>query len=77
PLIDNPLPAETGPAPFRHIPPARQAPAPLPGQDTVAICCDLLGMNTADIRRLIDERVLFGPADPAGPAPGPTARPDS
>lgn len=77
PLIDNPLPAETGPAPFRHIPPARQAPAPLPGQDTVAICRDLLGMNTADIRRLIDERVLFGPADPAGPAPGPTARPDS
>ena len=22
PLIDHPLPAETGPAPFRHIPPA-------------------------------------------------------
>lgn len=43
----------------------------------MAICRDLLGMNTADIRRLIDERVLFGPADPAGPAPGPTARPDS
>lgn len=59
PLIDNPLPAETGPAPFHHIPPARQAPAPLPGQDTVDICRDLLGMSDAEIRRLIDGRVLF------------------
>lgn len=65
PLIDNPLPAETGPAPFRHIPPARQAPAPMPGQHTVEICRDLLGMNPADIRRLIDDGVLSGPVDNA------------
>ena len=28
PLIDDPMPADTGPAPFRHIPPAPQRPAP-------------------------------------------------
>ncbi len=65
PLIENPLPAETGPAPYRHIPPARQAPAPRPGQDTVEICRNVLGMNTADIQRLIDDRVLFGATDDA------------
>ena len=65
PLIENPLPAETGPAPYRHIPPARQAPAPQPGQDTVEICRDVLGMTAADIRRLIDDGVLFGAADDA------------
>jgi len=65
PLIETPLPAETGPAPYRHIPSARQAPAPLPGQDTVEICRNMLGMNTADIRRLIDDRVLFDSADSA------------
>ncbi len=30
PLIDRPLPAETGSAPFRHIPPAPQRPTPVP-----------------------------------------------
>ncbi len=62
PLIERPLPTETGPAPFRNIPPAPQRPAPMPGQDTVAICRDLLGMSAAQTERLIDERVLFGPA---------------
>ncbi|WP_179293457.1 CaiB/BaiF CoA-transferase family protein [Mycobacterium intracellulare] len=62
PLIENPLPAETGPAPYRHIPAARRGPAPQPGQDTVEICRNVLGMNTTDIQRLIDDRVLFGPA---------------
>lgn len=65
PLIENPLPAETGPAPYRHIPSARQAPAPQPGQDTVEICRNVLGMNSADIQRLIDDRVLFAPTDNA------------
>jgi crotonobetainyl-CoA:carnitine CoA-transferase CaiB-like acyl-CoA transferase len=59
------LPAETGPAPFRHIPAARQAPAPLPGQDTVQICRELLNMNPAEIQRLIDDGVLSVPADTA------------
>ncbi len=61
PLIDHPLPAETGPAPFGHIPPARQGPAPQPGRDTREICRGLLGMSDAEIDRLITERVLFGP----------------
>jgi crotonobetainyl-CoA:carnitine CoA-transferase CaiB-like acyl-CoA transferase len=62
PLIDHPLPAETGPAPFLHIPPAPQRPAPLPGQDTRQICQNLLGMNTEETERLIADRVLFAPA---------------
>jgi crotonobetainyl-CoA:carnitine CoA-transferase CaiB-like acyl-CoA transferase len=61
PKIDRPLPAETGPAPFRHIPPAPQRPAPLPGQDTREICRNLLGMSTEETERLIHDRVLFGP----------------
>ncbi len=59
PLVDHPLPAETGPAPFRHIPPAPQRPAPLPGADTRQICRDVLGMSDEQTQRLIDERVLF------------------
>ncbi|WP_423202307.1 CoA transferase [Mycobacterium decipiens] len=65
PLIARPLPAETGPAPFRHIPQAPQRPAPQPGQDTVEICRKLLGMSSEETERLIDERALFGPADSA------------
>ncbi|ORW69163.1 acyl-CoA transferase [Mycobacterium saskatchewanense] len=61
PLIERPLPAETGPAPFRHIPPAPQRPAPLPGQDTRQICRDVLGMSPAETERLLADRVLFGP----------------
>lgn len=67
PLLDHPLPAETGPAPFRNIPPARQDPAPLAGQDTVEICRNLLGMTAADIQRLIDEGVLFAPPETPNP----------
>jgi crotonobetainyl-CoA:carnitine CoA-transferase CaiB-like acyl-CoA transferase len=62
PLIDHPLPAETGPAPFRHIPTAPRRPAPLPGQDTRDICRKLLRMSTEETERLIADRVLFGPA---------------
>jgi crotonobetainyl-CoA:carnitine CoA-transferase CaiB-like acyl-CoA transferase len=59
PLIDRPLPAETGPAPFRHIPPAPQRPAPLPGQDTREICHKILGMTSDETERLINDGVLF------------------
>lgn len=62
PLIERPLPAETGPAPFTHIPPARQRPAPQPGQDTREICRALLGMSDGEIDRLVTDGVLFGPA---------------
>ena len=65
PLIDHPLPAETGPAPFRHIPTAPRRPAPVPGQDTREICRELLGMSTEETERLIADRVLFEPAAPA------------
>lgn len=67
PLIESPLPAETGPAPYRHIPAARQAPAPLPGQHTVEICRSVLGMNPADIQRLIDDGVVSVPSEEADP----------
>ena len=65
PLFDHPLPAETGPAPFRHIPPAPQRPAPLPGQDTREICRKMLGMSTEETERLIADGVLFAPTDTA------------
>ncbi|OHV05532.1 CoA transferase [Mycobacterium talmoniae] len=63
PLIDHPLPAETGPAPFRHIPAAPQRPAPLPGQDTRAICKNVLGLEPARIEQLITDGVLFASDD--------------
>ncbi len=62
PLIARPLPAETGPAPFRHIPQAPQRPAPQAGQDTREICRKLLGMSPDETERLITDGVLFGPA---------------
>jgi crotonobetainyl-CoA:carnitine CoA-transferase CaiB-like acyl-CoA transferase len=62
PLIDHPMPAETGPAPFRHIPSACTRPAPLPGQDTLDICRNVLGMSAEETERLIADRVLFAPA---------------
>jgi crotonobetainyl-CoA:carnitine CoA-transferase CaiB-like acyl-CoA transferase len=59
PLFDHVLPAETGPAPFRHIPQAPHRPAPLPGQDTREICHKVLGMSSEETEQLIDARVLF------------------
>ncbi len=59
PLIEHPLPAETGPAPFRNIPVAPQRPAPLPGQDTRDICRTVLGLEDAQTDRLIADGVLF------------------
>lgn len=64
PLIAHPLPAETGPAPYRNIPRAPQRPAPLPGQDTRAICRTVLGFDEAEIERLIAEGVLFAADQP-------------
>lgn len=62
PLFDAPLPTESGPAPYRHIPPAPQRPAPLPGADTRRVCADVLGMTGDDIDKLIADGVLFAPA---------------
>jgi crotonobetainyl-CoA:carnitine CoA-transferase CaiB-like acyl-CoA transferase len=65
PLFDHPLPAETGPAPFRHIPPAPQRPAPLPGQHTREICHKILGMSSDETERLINDGALFASTDTA------------
>ena len=83
PLFEVPLPAETGPAPFRNIPPAPQRPAPLPGEDTRRICRDVLGMDNVESERLIADGVLFVTEDratedsaAAGSAPGARAPED-
>ena len=70
PLFDVPLPTEAGPAPYRHIPPAPQRPAPLPGADTRQVCRDVLGLADDDIEQLIADGVLFATAaEAARPAP--------
>jgi crotonobetainyl-CoA:carnitine CoA-transferase CaiB-like acyl-CoA transferase len=62
-LIGHPLPAETGPAPFRHIPPAPQRPAPVLGENTRDICGKVLGMSVEETERLISAGVLLAPPD--------------
>jgi crotonobetainyl-CoA:carnitine CoA-transferase CaiB-like acyl-CoA transferase len=59
PLFDAPMPTETGPAPYRHIPPAELRPAPMPGEHTREICQKLLAMDAHETDRLIAEGVLF------------------
>lgn len=59
PLFDAPMPTETGPAPYRHIPPAELRPAPMPGEHTREICQKLLGMDAERTDRLIADGVLF------------------
>lgn len=66
PLLEFPLPAETGPAPFRHIPHSPRRPAPLPGADTRTICRDVLDMPTAETEHLIADGVLFATEDRQG-----------
>lgn len=66
PLFEVPLPAETGPAPFRNIPASPQRPAPLPGADTRRVCRDVLGMTDQDAERLIESGVLFAAKDREG-----------
>jgi crotonobetainyl-CoA:carnitine CoA-transferase CaiB-like acyl-CoA transferase len=60
PAFDVPLPMEAGPAPYRHIPPAAQEPAPMPGADTRRVCRDVLTLTDTEIDRLITDGVLFG-----------------
>ena len=61
PLFDAAMPSETGPAPYRHIPPAELRPAPMPGEQTREICKRLLAIDTEETERLIAEGVLFTP----------------
>ena len=58
PLFDAPLPSESGPAPYHNIPPAEQRPAPMPGEHTRQVCQKVLGLDTAEIDRLIADGVL-------------------
>lgn len=69
PLMEFPLPAETGPAPFRNVPLSPQRPAPLPGADTRRICRDVLSMDDDDTERLIAEGVLFATDNREGVRP--------
>jgi crotonobetainyl-CoA:carnitine CoA-transferase CaiB-like acyl-CoA transferase len=59
PLFDAPMPTETGPAPYRHIPPAELRPAPMPGEHTREICQKLLAMDADETDGLIAAGVLF------------------
>ena len=59
PLFDDPMPSETNPAPYRHIPPADLRPAPMPGEHTREICHNVLALSTEETDRLIAEGVLF------------------
>jgi crotonobetainyl-CoA:carnitine CoA-transferase CaiB-like acyl-CoA transferase len=59
PLLDAPMPAETGPAPYLHIAPAELRPAPMPGEHTREICQKLLALDADETDRLIAEGVLF------------------
>ena len=45
PLFDDPMPSETSPAPYRHIPPADLRPAPMPGEHTREICHNVLALR--------------------------------
>ncbi len=64
PLFERPMPAETGPARFGHIPRAELRPAPMPGEHTREICQKLLSLNAEEIDRLLAAGVLFTSSDP-------------
>jgi crotonobetainyl-CoA:carnitine CoA-transferase CaiB-like acyl-CoA transferase len=64
PLFDAPMPSETGPAPYKNIPPAEFRPAPTPGQHTREICQKVLALDAEEIDRLIAEGVLFTTTEP-------------
>ncbi|HUO39425.1 MAG TPA: CaiB/BaiF CoA-transferase family protein, partial [Mycobacterium sp.] len=58
PLLDRPLPTETGPAPYVRIPRSPLRPAPMPGQDTREVCQRLLGLDAGEIDRLMAQGAL-------------------
>lgn len=64
PLFEVPIPTETHPAPFRGIADAPRRPAPMPGEHTRQIVGEVLGLDDADIDRLIADGVLFTWTDP-------------
>jgi crotonobetainyl-CoA:carnitine CoA-transferase CaiB-like acyl-CoA transferase len=64
PLFDTGLPAETGPAPYRRIPPADLRPAPVLGEHTIELCQTVLSMDRAEIEHRLADGVLFVPSTP-------------
>jgi crotonobetainyl-CoA:carnitine CoA-transferase CaiB-like acyl-CoA transferase len=67
PLFDRTFHSETGPAPYRHIPPAELRPAPMLGEHTREICRRVLALDTEQTERLIADGALFAPTEPASP----------
>ncbi|AHC25936.2 MULTISPECIES: CaiB/BaiF CoA-transferase family protein [Mycobacteriaceae] len=67
PLFDEPMPSETGPAPYRRIPRGELRPAPTAGQHTRDIAHRALGLDISEIDRLIADGVLFESAPVATP----------
>jgi crotonobetainyl-CoA:carnitine CoA-transferase CaiB-like acyl-CoA transferase len=59
PLFDHPMPTETSPSLYAHIPRAELRPAPMPGEHTREICQKLLSLDTEEIDRLLAQGVLF------------------
>jgi len=63
PLFVDPMPTETSPSVFAHIPRAELRPAPMAGEHTREICQKLLALDTDEIDRLIADGVLFTAAE--------------
>jgi crotonobetainyl-CoA:carnitine CoA-transferase CaiB-like acyl-CoA transferase len=59
PLFPAPMPTETRPARYRHLPDADLRPAPMPGEHTRAICAEVLEMPAGEIDELITAGALF------------------
>ncbi len=59
PLFEEPMPSETGPAPYRRIPPGELRPAPTAGEHTRDIAHRALGLDQDEIDRLVADGILF------------------
>lgn len=59
PLFEESMPSETGPAPYRRIPRGELRPAPVAGEHTRDIAHRALGLDHAEIDRLIADNILF------------------
>jgi crotonobetainyl-CoA:carnitine CoA-transferase CaiB-like acyl-CoA transferase len=70
PLLDHPVPSESGPAPFTRIPRAPLRPAPMPGQHTRDVCTRVLGLSDAAVDDLVARGAAFTyPADTTTASP--------
>jgi crotonobetainyl-CoA:carnitine CoA-transferase CaiB-like acyl-CoA transferase len=58
PRIDGVMPAENGPARFRHVPEPPLEPAPLPGEHSRSVLTRVLGLTDAEVDDLIAAGVV-------------------